>query len=214
MGIKNGDRYVPKGGFRIRERIISAFAELSRGKGFYRVTVDEVATQAGLSKRTIYRYFKSKDEIIEAVIDEFLSRMGQEVDKIVASQKTPEEIFTHILNNFFHVGRNIINPMVMQDLSQHYPHYWKKIDEFRMGKAVNLIKAFLRQSNRGYTREINPHIITTVVLTSIQAVLNPDFILTHGLTLEETVKQLLEFFKHGFLKESPAGSDRAIHLLD
>lgn len=171
-------------------------------RGFYRVTMDDLALQAGVSKRTIYRYFESKEAVIEAVVDSFMVRMGKEVDEIIASQKTPEEILAHILGIFSTVGRQIINPLVMQDLRQHYPHHWKRIDTFRMGKAQMIIKAMLAEHNKAYIREIDPRIATTIVLASIQAVLNPEFILANGLSFETAMRQILAFFKHGFIKES------------
>jgi AcrR family transcriptional regulator len=184
----------------MREKVISAFMELTPVKGFYNVSVDELADKAGISKRTIYRYFRSKDEIIEAVIDCFMENMSREIEKIIETNKTPDEIFAQILDNFYRMGRPIINNMVFQDLRQHYPNYWKKIDEFRMKKAEKLIEVFIDSANKDYTREINPKVVTAAVLASIHAVLNPEFILSNGLSFNEAIEQLLEFFKHGFIR--------------
>lgn len=180
----------------MRLRLIAAFTELSATKGFYRVTMDEVAAAAGISKRTLYRYFKGKEEIIEAVIDNFLGIVGNRVDEIITSDKTIEEKFTGICNLFYHVGRNMINPLVIQDLSQHYPQFWKKIDDYRMKKGRKIIKHLLGGINA--VQGLNPKIVETVLLASLQAVLNPDFILAHGLTFEETVEQMVLFFKRAF----------------
>ena len=155
-----------------------------------------------MSKRTIYRYFKSKDEITEAVIDHFLASVSAEMEIIVSTKRFPDEAFAAILETFYRVGRNIINPVVMQDMRQHYPHYWEKIDKFRMGRAQAVIKAFLDNNGRAAVQGVNPVIATAIVLASIQAVLNPEFILSNGLTFQETIEQVIEFFKHGFLKGS------------
>lgn len=182
---------------------MEALINLSRTKGFYKVTMDELAAEAGLSKRTVYRYFRSKGEIVEAIIDGFCQRMGQEADH-AAQKRNPEEIFEHILNNFFMIARTMINPLVLEDLRVHYPQFWRKIDEFRMGKAQMLIRAFLDEKNNAYARDINPRIVTTVVLAGIQAVLNPEFIINNGLTFEDAITGLLDFYKYGFLKKTDA----------
>lgn len=162
--------------------------------------MDEIATQAGLSKRTVYRYFKSKDDMLEAVIDHFLTNVSAEIDRILKTKNTSEEVFTDILETFYRVGRNFINPVVMQDMRQHYPHFWEKIDKFRMGRAQELITAFLKDNEKASIRGINPHIATAIVLATIQTVLNPEFIMSHDLTFQETAEQVIEFFKHGFLR--------------
>ena len=176
--------------------------ELTHLKGFYNVTMDELAVRAGISKRTIYRYFKSKDEIIEAVIDTFLENMGREIDKILAAGKNPEEIFSDIVANFYQKGRVILNPLVLQDLRKHYPQYWRKIDKFRIKKIEKVIETFLIYSNKEDACNFNPQIVTGVVLASIHAVLNPEFIISNGLTFNEVLEQLLGIFKHGILNSN------------
>lgn len=185
---------------------MAALSELSKTKGFYRVTMDELAARAGLSKRTLYRYFPGKEAIIEAVIDYNLSRIGKEMDKILLSNCNPQEAFGQILNLFYREGRNLINPLVMQDLIAHYPQYWRKIDEYRMQKAQKVIKTLVGYDKDG-ARGLNPKIVTAIIMSSIQAVLNPEFILANNLTFEETVVQVIDFFKYGIIKDNKGGAD-------
>lgn len=190
-----------KKGSPIRERIIAAFIELSKSKGFYRVTMDELSGQAGLSKRTVYRYFNSKEEVIEAVIDHFLWKIAGEMERVIAEARTPAELIARALQNFYLYGQNFVfNPLILEDLRCHYPGFWRKIDNYRMEKAQNLVKAILDKSDKESTRKTDPRIITTAFLAAIQAVVNPEFILRNGLTFQETMEQVADLFAHGFLK--------------
>ncbi len=191
-----------KKGADIRERIISAFMELSKTKGFYRVTMDELSVLAGLSKRTVYRYFASKEEIIEAVIDSIIQRVTRELDRVIAEAHTPAELIAQALQNLYLYGQNLVfNPLILEDLRSHYPHFWQKIDRYRMEKAQNLIKAILSKSDKDLTREIDPRIMCTAFLAAIQAVVNPEFILKNGLTFQETLTQVVGLFTHGFIRK-------------
>jgi len=191
--------------FTIKERIISAFLELSQTKGFYRLTMDELSARAGLSKRTLYRYFRSKDEIIEAALDQLLAEVAGKIEELVAACQKPEEVIAEMLNILYYVGRTLNNPLVLEDLRRHYPHYWKKIYEFRLEKAECIIKSKLLQDgrNKAYIRELDPRIVTTAILASVQAVANPEFILNNGLTFDETIRQLMELFQFGFFHKAP-----------
>ena len=60
---------MPRHAERTRRRILDAAYELFYRKGFARVGVDEVAAFAGLTKRTLYYHFKSKDDLLAAVLD-------------------------------------------------------------------------------------------------------------------------------------------------
>ncbi|RWF69834.1 TetR/AcrR family transcriptional regulator, partial [Mesorhizobium sp.] len=52
-----------------RKRLVDAAAKLFYAEGIGRVSVDAVAEKAGLTKRTLYYHFKSKDELITAYLD-------------------------------------------------------------------------------------------------------------------------------------------------
>ena len=53
-----------------RDRILKAAYGLFFAKGFGRVAVDAVATSAGLTKRTLYQHFRSKDDLLAAVLEQ------------------------------------------------------------------------------------------------------------------------------------------------
>jgi AcrR family transcriptional regulator len=52
-----------------RNKILQAAYGGFRRKGFFRIGVDEIAAAAGITKRTLYYHFKSKDELLAAVLD-------------------------------------------------------------------------------------------------------------------------------------------------
>jgi AcrR family transcriptional regulator len=53
-----------------RERILAAAYKLFFRQGFTRVGVDEIALSAGITKRTLYYHFASKDDLLAAVLEE------------------------------------------------------------------------------------------------------------------------------------------------
>lgn len=163
--------------------------------------MDELAREAGISKRTLYRYFRSKDEIIEASLDRFIGEIDVKFEELIALHLEAKEIFPFLLNILRQVGGTIGSPLVMDDLRQHYPQYWKKIDDFRMEKAQRLISMLLEENTNGNSRGLDPRIVTQAVLASVQAVANPEFILSNGFSFEDTIKQLMDFFQYGFMKQ-------------
>lgn len=174
----------------ISERILQACREMARSKGFYNMNMDELAQQAGVSKRTIYRYFSSKEEIIEASLDAFMAEMAQKIENITSQDITAPEMIAAVINNLITNGQFMLNPTVLNDLRVHYPHLWKKIDSFRLERASMAITRYMQQSSNAFLPETDPRIVTAVILASIQAVLNPDFILENNLTFASTAIQL------------------------
>lgn len=187
-----------------RELIITALGELAAVKGFSRVTMDELAGQAGVSKRTIYRHFRSKDEVVEALLDQFMHQMAAKIEQVVETVGKPAEVFSAVIRLLFQHGRYMLNPLVLDDLRRHYPELWKKVDSFRAEKIrQNVIKGLVEKYRGKGLREIDPRILETAFLAAVQAVVNPDFILDNNLTPEDTARQLIEIFVYGIFEEVP-----------
>ncbi|MEN6325336.1 MAG: TetR/AcrR family transcriptional regulator [Syntrophomonas sp.] len=178
---------------KIEERILNACTELTQTRGLRNFTVDELAARAGVSKRTLYRYYRSKDEIIEAVVENFINRAAAEGDRIIKLEANPVNIINHMLSYLFANGRFITGDPGLNDLRQYYPHLWEKIERFRSERIAMVIGIINCGRREQAADAIDPRIITTAILASIQAVLNPDFILDNGLSFEKTAEQLIRF---------------------
>jgi AcrR family transcriptional regulator len=182
----------------IKERIMAACRELAREKGFYRMTMDELAARSGVSKRTLYRYFRSKEDILEATIDSFMAEVAVAADHLADTTREPEDFLHSMLQQFFNTCQFIMNPVTLNDLRTHYPNLWHKIDSFRLDKIKVIMGYWFNQSNQATYTDIDPRIITAATMSCIQAVINPEFIINNGLTFEAAARQLSRFLSAAF----------------
>lgn len=183
-----------------KQMLINALEDLARTKGFSRVTMDELAARAGMSKRTVYRYFRGKEAIIEAVLDRFMARVAAGIDESLDSVEGPAEVFAGVIAVLHEHGRPLLNPLVLHDLRRYYPRLWNKVDRFRADKIRQKIVGELVEKYEGRgLRKVNPRVLETAFLAAVQAVVSPEFILDHNLTLEDTVTELISIFVYGIL---------------
>jgi AcrR family transcriptional regulator len=157
------------------------------------MTVNELSARAGISKRTLYRYFDSKEAVIEATIEHFMQEMLETINHLAGDEQTPEIILQTVLKQLIARGQFLVNPVTLDDLRTHYPQMWAKIDSFRMERIQTITRHWLNHSSHGITGSIDPNIITVAIMACIQAVLNPEFIIGNGLTFESAAKQLSSF---------------------
>ncbi len=190
----------------MKERILAGFKELAFTVGFHRATVDELSARTGISKRTIYRYFRSKDEMVNAVMDEIMLTTGEKVDNALASCKNPvEKLATLIV--VVSQSLRVINPLIMRDMQKYYPHVWSRIESFRAEKARRVVEMLITGSVQGYFRETIPAVFITALQAGIRDVLNPGFILQQNLTIDQTITTLFDIFLYGIVSDEARKAD-------
>ena len=80
-----------------RQRLLEVARELFAHKGLEATTMNDIALASGRGRRTLYTYFRNKEEIYFAVIEEELERLSEKMDDVVARTAEPaEKIFTLI----------------------------------------------------------------------------------------------------------------------
>ena len=148
-----------------REQVIEAARKLFHRFGFKKVSMDEIAREAGVTKKTIYMYFGSKEELLKYFIQEEISNMEKIVEKVEAQNldffETVNQAIYEILQYIKHQDfLNIIareaewlkNPVIVDSLSL--------ID----GKIQNYIRNKLQKAQeKGYIEYTNLDITTFLI---------------------------------------------------
>lgn len=176
-----------------REKIILACEQLAikNALGFSRLSVEELAKAAGLSKRTIYRHFASKEDLFEATIDKVTDEIIARNLRLSDSAKDINTIIAGALQNISY----LINPQFLADLSHHYPMLWQKIDRIRQKKIDRLIDHLLVSSK--LRLRVDSGIFKTSLLTAMSEILSPEFILKSGMSFEQVGLEFLNMFIFG-----------------
>ncbi|MGJ8744097.1 TetR/AcrR family transcriptional regulator [Polaribacter sp.] len=79
----------------MREKILEKSKELFLNLGFKSVTMDEIANSLGVSKKTIYKYYKNKTELVDAVTNHMFDTICGGIDSICELNMNPiEELFS------------------------------------------------------------------------------------------------------------------------
>lgn len=183
-----------------RERIIIKFKELAEERGFYNATVDELASRNNMSKRTIYRHFSSKEELIGAVVQQIMNGMEREVLAVFQGSENPVEKITHFIK-VLSQRLSMLTPRFLADLQRHYPDIWEQVEQFRAEKLKLLMGILVEGSEQGFFKPINPAIVSASLLATIRAVLNPRFALENHLSLEQVFRSVMETFLYGLVAE-------------
>ncbi|MFS0916395.1 TetR/AcrR family transcriptional regulator [Brevibacillus sp. 179-C 1.1 NHS] len=84
----------------IRERIIETSMRLFEANGYHKVTVDQIVKESGTSKGGFYHNFKSKDELLYIIHDQFITYVLEKAEEAYENWDTPTERLQAIVKSF------------------------------------------------------------------------------------------------------------------
>lgn len=184
----------------MRDRILSAVAQLINRYGLKKFTVDEVATTLHISKKTIYQYFSGKDEMIHEYFIANLESDKQNMDKAM----NEAEGFRNKLYALVHTERRYGLPIfVMSEAKQFYPEEWGEIKALRKYK-LDALNELLNSAKKEGILKNNVHfgILTAMLERSSDIILDTDFLLANKLHVAQAIDAALDIILYGIEKEN------------
>ena len=180
------------------ERIILGAEELFLKAGIKSVTMDDVARHLGMSKKTIYQFFKDKNELViglvrkkiqedEEQMEEILNKSTNVIEGMINMMKCSEEIFSRI------------NPIVIHDLQKYHPDGWKQFQNFKSGVIVQTLEELLKKGiEQGYIRaEIDVKIIARMRMGQVEMGFDTAIFPQSEFNVWKVQQQFLEHFNYG-----------------
>ena len=113
-----------------KERILEAAEVLFFKYGIKSITMDDIAKHLAMSKKTIYLFFKDKNEVVETLMKEGLNKDKCELNDIT---KNSANVIEEVMNLMKHMGTMFgkVNPNIFYDLQKYHPNAWKQFMKFK-----------------------------------------------------------------------------------
>lgn len=180
------------------ERIQVKAHELFMRYGIRSVSMDDIAAQLSISKKTIYQFFADKDELVDAVVNDEIRTM--QVDCSMASTDARDAIHEIFLtmDNVISDLRNI-NPMVLYDLEKFH---FKSYQKFLKHKSEYLGAIIAGNIERGireelYRPDINVEVMTRFRLETMMLSFNADVFPARRFPAYEVAREIIEHYVYG-----------------
>ncbi|MGO9481131.1 MAG: TetR/AcrR family transcriptional regulator [Candidatus Kryptoniota bacterium] len=196
----------------VRERIISFAREHFLHEGFSKVTLDEIATELGMSKKTLYKHFKDKEDLLRAGIEENLKNAARGIDAITASDDTFAEKLAKIM---MLIGKQMsrLSRGAMLDMQKFTPELWRQIEAFRREQIFNKIGRMMVQAReeKVFRSHVNEQILTLMIINCVQGILNPDILSQNSFSAEEAFRIIFRTIFEGALTDD---ARKNFHVFD
>ena len=156
-----------------KERIMLKAEELFLQFGIRSVSMDDIANNLGMSKKTLYQYYADKDELVEAVIDNHISGMQHDCMGVRNDAKDAiHEIFItldRIMDEF-----NNMNPMLLYDLEKFHFRSYQRFRDHKDRFLAQMVRDNIAWGIRDelYRPEINVEVLCKFRLESMMIPFN------------------------------------------
>jgi AcrR family transcriptional regulator len=181
-----------------KERILVKANELFNRYGIRSVSMDDIAAQLGMSKKTLYHYYSDKDELVNAVFDILLE---QNRAQCVACSKTGENAIHEVFLSFDFLRSllAVMNPALLFDMQKYHPSAYGKFHEFRTGFLYKMIRANLERGIKEdiYRPEIDTDILTRYRLYTVLLSIDPEIFPSNKTNLVRIEEEIMETFLYG-----------------
>ena len=185
------------------ERIIEKAADLFPRLGFSKVTVDELCDELGMSKKTFYRYFTSKDELADAVFKWNISSVKSNLLGIMNEHVDYTERL-YKLCQFISQFLSRMNKAAQQDLIRHRPDLWKRLELYRKQEIFPIFKDMLDEGIKlGMVRnDIQKDLVLLVLASAVEGILTPEVLTTQSFSTEDAFRGIINIFFNGVLTDA------------
>ena len=186
----------------VKERILGKAADLFLRYGIRSITMDEIASQLGISKKTIYQFFTDKDDMVSAVIDQeihknevecvlFRKQAENAVHQIFLAHESVEEMLKYT------------NPLMVYDLEKHHPRAYKRLKEFKYQFLHQVLMDNLQWGMQEgiYRADLHMDIVVKARIEAAFLVFNPDVYPHSRYKVVEVAYELAILFLHGVVTD-------------
>jgi TetR/AcrR family transcriptional regulator, cholesterol catabolism regulator len=181
-----------------KERISSKAEELFMQFGIRSVSMDDIANNLGMSKKTLYQYFADKDELVEAVVDGHINEVeGDCINCRRDAQNAIHEIFLtmeHIMEEF----KNM-NPMLVYDLEKFHYKAYQRFKNYKDKFLLQIIRNNIEWGIKDelYRADLNIDVLSKYRIESIMIPFNVAVFPPGKYNLGKTSEIMIENFTYG-----------------
>ncbi|MCA6435036.1 MAG: TetR/AcrR family transcriptional regulator [Bacteroidetes bacterium] len=179
-------------------KILRGAEQLFFKYGIKNITMDDVAKHLSISKKTIYQFFKDKDEMVHSLmalsLDDDKCRIQSAHDN---SKNVVEEVFK-IMDSMREIFSKV-NPILFFELNKYYPETWKMFMKFKNEFILKTVEnSLLRGQKEGYIREnINVKLLSKLRVELVELGMKGEMFPHDQFEILEVQLALTEHFLYG-----------------
>ncbi|MBN2160379.1 MAG: TetR/AcrR family transcriptional regulator [Spirochaetes bacterium] len=188
----------------VQQKILDTFHQLAITHGLKKVTIDVLARECGISKKTVYKHFSNKKEILDRFTEDIISRLSDEFYKTQIIEDNPKKVLLKFFDIIFETVQKL-PPTIVRDAAHYYPDIEGKIIQLREQYTIVFLKIIKKGISQGQFRDINPLFLEGVYDAIVNRVFTPSFIVQNNLSVQDALSSFKTILFNGLLRDEDEG---------
>ncbi len=186
----------------IKEKIMAHCHERFLKEGFAKITVDEIASELGMSKKTFYKFFTGKEDVVHQIMERIMGGVRTNIERIMQSDKSAVEKHSEIIA-MLATNTSRLMPAFGQDIKKRMPQFWKRIEDFRRERISDVFNRLITQGvSEGTMRpEMNKRVFLMCVVSAIDGIMQPHILANESFSVSDAIREILSVFFVGALTQ-------------
>ena len=170
-------------------------------EGFYKISMDEIAAELRMSKKTIYKNFPQKLLLVEAIMNRVIDGIRVNIDQIVQNEENAVRKLIALSNLIAEMTMKMSENW-LNDIRLHGSELWTLAENFRQDKIYETFSKILTQGKKESLVIDKPNIILiTIIYSAIKGILNPDFLINNNYSATVAANLTLDTLFLGILSK-------------
>jgi AcrR family transcriptional regulator len=187
-----------------REKILRKSESMFMKYGFRSVTMDDIAKELGISKKTLYQYVDNKADLIQQIILQFTEQQKQTIEEIRTQAGDAIEELLNLARHVINVQR-CFRPVTLYDLRKYYLETWGQMERLKQEYVTRMIYENLEKGIKQglYRDNFDPRIIARIFASKIQMLEDEELFPPSDYDKEKLFREFFLYHIHGVA--SPKG---------
>ncbi|MCL2650749.1 MAG: TetR/AcrR family transcriptional regulator [Candidatus Azobacteroides sp.] len=181
----------------LKDRIIEEASRLFFQNGIKSITMSDIASYLGISKRTLYEVFKDKEELLEVCIDRSSKLASKKKTELVNESENVIDAMMRIYAEHLN-DRYKLNKSVVHDLRKYHPRLYQNIEYKQKEDTDTFIPLFEKGVEQGLLRDdIDSEILMWLLKAQFRMLMEDNFFPTGKFSIDKFVEAIILNFTRG-----------------
>jgi len=183
----------------VKNRILKKADDMFQSFGYSKVTMEEIASGLGISKRTLYKHFSNKEHLLREIINSIKCEVDTFIEGLIADKSMEFIEKLKRFMNFIAKQNARLEKPIVRDLMKNHPEFWRDIEEFRKKKAYSHLSRLIEQGIKSgiFRKDVNTEVVVLAYVSSIHSLINPEVLARLPISADQVFKDLVKILFEG-----------------